>query len=46
MCLFSMIEAAEGRYKYYFVPAKFNFVTNDTIPGQDEAALMDFKKLK
>jgi len=46
MCLFSMIEAAEGRYKYYFVPAKFNFVTNDTIPGQDEAALMDFKKLR
>jgi len=46
MCIFTLIEALEGRYRYYFVGPKFNFVPNDTVPGQDDSAMMDFKRLR
>lgn len=45
MCC-AVIELVGGRIKYYYNKPQFIFVPNDTVPGQDEAAMLDFKKLQ
>ena len=45
MCC-AVIEIIGGRVKYCYSKPQFIFVPNDTVPGQDEAAMLDFKKLQ
>ena len=45
MCC-NVIEALGGRARYYYHKPQFIFVPNDTVPGQDESAMLDFKKLR
>ena len=44
MCC-KVIELLAGRAKYYAHKPAFIFVPNDTVPGQDDSAMLDFKKL-
>ncbi|GMI17626.1 hypothetical protein TrLO_g4447 [Triparma laevis f. longispina] len=45
MCC-SVIEFVSGRARYHYYKPQFIFVPNDTVPGQDECAMLDFKKLQ
>ncbi|GMH62491.1 hypothetical protein TrRE_jg6128 [Triparma retinervis] len=45
MCC-KVIEVLGGRAKYMYHKPAFIFVPNDTVPGQDDSAMLDFKRLQ
>jgi len=44
MCC-GLIVFIKARATYAFTKPAFTFVVNDTVPGQDDAAMIDFRKL-